>query len=1549
MVAEPLVTKKGEAAWPFPHMVKMPWPYLAIMPLAYILLIYFGWTQDDYVESNVSEIWIPRSGSYAQDNKYAARFGKVDLGTSSIAAMAISRDGGNIFTPDRLEEIRARMEAAEEATLEWKGHTITWEDVCASNNVGLGTTYEFPCARITPLDYFQEAGWFFEENDRVTWRNSVIRKSIVKPIIPRFGIMSQYCPTQCQHQITLRNSEAYAVLNGYDASYANPLGLLGDIASMEMNDPCKRCIEENFEVQINNLLLATKGSFGVLAQQIGILIQSGAADPSSVPQLATLAGQYGQLAQSLTRADAEEFFTYYTTRGLYPAFNLDGYKEAYDQLVAVLRTPCLQVKATTRPDLICPNETVTDDEAEQAMLDHADGPFSSYNTAGSPFPWWSDASGTGKLFEGTSGVSGSGINMAGELLSMAFYTDILNVQNPPAWNPLWDGLGGFPTDPLNHPVYQQTVLGDPTYNWFMAVYETQDSICQNNNLTGTQTQVVALDVGSAFAMQEATQNWCTKHDVPNKDNSGRETSYTKQHFSIMWYDLFIDTFLGIEQGVDSPFTWTLGQGCGYSLAGERDQYADSNETSVLASASEILYYIDEGTSVGPIDRNILIGGANPSIEEISSENPLEEATVIQSLYAIAFPENVVKKVKNCNRPGGAIEDMNAAEAEEILENFKEEMEKIWVKGWNDDNDGEVQFVYFSDDAGSVGTTGRTLLDITLDNGKLMSISICLIAIFSIILLISPDWIESRVLVTLIGVSLVVLAYFASLGLAILFDIKINISTAWTLPFIIIGIGVDDVYIVLMSLKKQGGYSHRSFLRAMREVAVPVTMTSVVNCLMFAVMNISDIPAVYLTATVAVICVIALYMGVLFCFPAYCWLDMERQAAGKMDVFFCLNSDSDGSSHAGKEDKRQVWLYEKFYYPVVLGAPVVRIVVHMLLFLGALALLGAGIYGMTEREVGLGLEDFFPVNSQAFVWADTRTQELASWAIGMNWGEIEYTDPMTQQKMIKQFEDVVSTSKVAEMNTDQLWMSKFLIWSTRHCTSNFDRDDPNTYLCGMEQTYEGDGDDSGTVCAGGWMKNAVGLRDKTISDGRGDCEPFSGGICRPASQMFAEDLALAGHINETDSDTTSYCPFAEWSDGKFKWCLEQWRNLTNTGSGEFITDSDPTPTECAGEFYRDESIQWPIPLTTGPSMWAFDLQSHELTLDLLSETRKFCDNDPELHCWMDGIPYDYWSQYENVFEVLMELSFTSVAVGFAVAWIFLFGKIFGEKRHSFSKVFCGTLAAALIIGVAILICLMATIGISILAGVNLTGFSNMSFVLSIAFSVEYSVHVVSRWLRAPLILTSSLERVQYTMSFLMLPTFMAWISSTIGVVCLAFTEFSFTEVFFFRPLIIVMMVTYYIGVYVLPAFLCYMNADIFKLGKTEEESRSIHPGGASDLKLDEGDENGGPSDEPGDDGEKDGVELAVEVKEEAPKEEAPKEEAPKEETPKEEAPKEEAPKEETPKEEAPKEETPKEEAPKEETPKEEAPKEETSAEEAPNEEAPNEESSTEEAPKDEDAD
>ena len=171
-----------------------------------------------------------------------------------------------------------------------------------------------------------------------------------------------------------------------------------------------------------------------------------------------------------------------------------------------------------------------------------------------------------------------------------------------------------------------------------------------------------------------------------------------------------------------------------------------------------------------------------------------------------------------------------------------------------------------------------------------------------------------------------------------------------------GLGVDDMYIVMLALKKQKGYSTESFVAGMSHVVVPVTMTSLVNASMFGIMNIVDIPAVSKTAQMALISVIFLYLIIILAFPAYCYFDMKRQAAGRYDVVVCLKKDDPhASAEDSHEDEHNSFIYDLVYKPLVLGAPGLRMLVHGIIILGGLALFGVGVYGITERNVGLGLE------------------------------------------------------------------------------------------------------------------------------------------------------------------------------------------------------------------------------------------------------------------------------------------------------------------------------------------------------------------------------------------------------------------------------------------------------------------------------------------------------------------------------------------------------------------------------------------------------------------
>lgn len=135
----------------------------------------------------------------------------------------------------------------------------------------------------------------------------------------------------------------------------------------------------------------------------------------------------------------------------------------------------------------------------------------------------------------------------------------------------------------------------------------------------------------------------------------------------------------------------------------------------------------------------------------------------------------------------------------------------------------------------------------------------------------------------------------------------------------------------------------------------------------------------------------------------------------------------------------------------------------------------------------------------------------------------------------------------------------------------------------------------------------------------------------------------------------------------------------------------SPTDCEGFYNSDQNFSWPIQYATGPLMFANDLFTHQDTLDLIRQTRAACDDDEELHCWLTGVPYSYWSQYDGIFYVFLELSGLSVIAGFAIAWIFLFVMLLFEGHYALGKIVCGSLIGALFIASTIIFSLVAVAG------------------------------------------------------------------------------------------------------------------------------------------------------------------------------------------------------------------------------------------------------------------
>jgi hypothetical protein len=105
-------------------MVRRPTFFLIALPSLFAIFIGVGWgTVDDKVEDAVVNIWTQQRSDYAKDRAYVRSLSDSEsataagIGTTTFAGLAATRDGGNLFTEDRITEILERMKATEATTV----------------------------------------------------------------------------------------------------------------------------------------------------------------------------------------------------------------------------------------------------------------------------------------------------------------------------------------------------------------------------------------------------------------------------------------------------------------------------------------------------------------------------------------------------------------------------------------------------------------------------------------------------------------------------------------------------------------------------------------------------------------------------------------------------------------------------------------------------------------------------------------------------------------------------------------------------------------------------------------------------------------------------------------------------------------------------------------------------------------------------------------------------------------------------------------------------------------------------------------------------------------------------------------------------------------------------------------------------------------------------------------------------------------------------------------------------------------------------------------
>lgn len=795
----------------------------------------------------------------------------------------------------------------------------------------------------------------------------------------------------------------------------------------------------------------------------------------------------------------------------------------------------------------------------------------------------------------------------------------------------------------------------------------------------------------------------------------------------------------------------------------RPRLVDPNRTTTTMADAEVLRHASE-TCISwihllpPNLKELVYGEARPADYNVS--RPMTSVDALQSIYFLQRSKFLPARVSSASRParfGGPI-NISEEKAEEVLAEYKNHVSEIWSRGWDTD-DGELEMTAFADDAGGGGTFRNTLQELSASTGGLIYPYV--IVMLGVTMFFYFDYrsaTHTRSLLAGAGTIMVCLGVMAALAMTALAGNKLNVVHIWCVPFLLTGVGIDDMFLVSNAAQDAPGRTAEQKLEsALSEIIAPVTMTSLMNLALFATLLAgSDIPGIYLAGLSGVFGIGLAYLMMVISFPSLVYLDIRRRETHRFDGLCCMKSAEK------KELKDNNTAFNYVYKPLV-----ANIFSRLTLIVAPLIILVIAIVFLPSLERGLDLADFFPANTREGQYSKQRDKYFPAWPIRICWGDVAYEDPDVQMHMVSQWEKMLDTPYVASdglVTGERLWIASLALWMLP---------------CAVGQSC---GPRVDPMCRSRYKANTKGL--KTIEQG-GYC--LVNGSCPVIEGLTQEQMAdCIGYFN---------------APGTFAW------NLLSTG----------IPMEDAPS--RRPKVPMMYSEAGGTSLFGYNLRGIEAFENLITQTREFTDEDDTIgRTWMNGIPYVYFEQYLTVVDSVMTLSGVYLAVCFAVAWVFLFLEFTSQGAGTVGTRLVGATVGSIIVAVYAGMSVVATCGWISVFAIKLNGFTAMAALLSLGLSVEYTVHVVHRFITADA--RTGLDRVLQSMEFLFLPTFLGFLTTAISVLMLALGEFTFVRKYYFAPLAITTLITYTFGIFTLPAMLTFCG--FIPILKTHGEAPEAAP-------------------------------------------------------------------------------------------------------------------------------
>ncbi|KAK6641750.1 hypothetical protein RUM44_013465 [Polyplax serrata] len=327
--------------------------------------------------------------------------------------------------------------------------------------------------------------------------------------------------------------------------------------------------------------------------------------------------------------------------------------------------------------------------------------------------------------------------------------------------------------------------------------------------------------------------------------------------------------------------------------------------------------------------------------------------------------------------------------------------------------------------------GRSYGDISSESmfqdvGKLFIGSLLMFSFVQFVLPTRLNWVEFRFGLGCIGLACIGLSFVLAISLCSLLGIFYG-PVHTSLPFLLLGIGVDDMFVIISCWKHLTGEERKlrheeKIAVALKHAGVSITVTSITDLMAFLIGSFTILPSLHSFCLYTAAGVLFMFIFQATMFVAFLSIDEKRIEKGRNSILWCIEHKNFRPQESASESL-QMKVFDFIYSKLIFKLPF-----KIFVILVTIILAGVAVKGNLELKQKFDPKWFLPNNSYLLQFYSQRNHFYPdvgkSGAIYV--GNVNYTEDIGK---IHQLSLIMQNQTAIVKNIDT-WTSAFLKYTRK---------------------------------------------------------------------------------------------------------------------------------------------------------------------------------------------------------------------------------------------------------------------------------------------------------------------------------------------------------------------------------------------------------------------------------------------------------------------------------------------------------------------------------------